>query len=276
MTITALRAGIRAGLIELRQGFTGASLIAQLFWPVATLAAIWFLRDVPISGARLGPLILPSTVGMFVALGMLLTVQQLAADREDGTLLRAKATPNGIRGYLIGKFVNVSATVVIYLLILLIPGALLIGGLSIDAYGLLTLVWVLVLGFIATQALGAVLGASVQSSRGAGILSVPVIGLIAISGIFYPITALPEWLQIIGQIFPVYWLGLGMRSALLPADAAALEIGESWRHLETAGVLGAWAIAGLVVAPILLRRMARRESGSRVAQRRENLQARIG
>ena len=43
-----------------------------------------------------------------------------------------------------------------------------------------------------------------------------------------------------------------------------MEIGHSWRHLETLGVLGAWAIAGLVLAPILLRRMARRESGSSV------------
>ena len=47
----------------------------------------------------------------------------------------------------------------------------------------------------------------------------PMMGLIAISGIFYPITALPGWLQWIAQVFPVYWLGLGMRSALLP-DAA--------------------------------------------------------
>ncbi|HWI30868.1 MAG TPA: ABC transporter permease [Microbacterium sp.] len=276
MTTTAVRSGFRAGLIELRQGFTGTALIGQLFWPVVTLVAIWFLRDLPFSGVRLGPLILPSTVGMFVALGMLLTVQQLAADREDGSLLRAKATPHGIRGYLVGKFVNVSATVVAYLLILLVPGALLIGGLSIDAAGVLTLAWVLALGFIATQALGAVLGASVENSRGAGVLSVPVIVLIAISGIFYPITALPEWLQVVGQIFPVYWLGLGVRSALLPEHAAALEIDQSWRHLETAAVLGAWAVAGLIVAPIVLRRMARRESGSRVARRRESLQQRVG
>ncbi|MCW2880241.1 MAG: type transporter [Sphaerisporangium sp.] len=41
------------------------------------------------------------------------------------------------------------------------------------------------------------------------------------------------------------------------------------RFLETSGVLGAWAIFGFVVAPALLRRMARRESGSSVTPRRE-------
>jgi ABC-2 type transport system permease protein len=75
-----------------------------------------------------------------------------------------------------------------------------------------------------------------------------------------------QWLQWAAEVFPVYWLGLGMRSALLPAS---VEIGDSWRHMETLGVLGAWALLGLLVAPIVLRRMARRESGSAVAARRD-------
>jgi ABC-2 type transport system permease protein len=65
-----------------------------------------------------------------------------------------------------------------------------------------------------------------------------------------------------------------VRSALLPANLAAVEIGHSWRHLATAGVLGAWAIAGLVLAPVLLRRAARRVSGSSVAARRERAMTR--
>jgi ABC-2 type transport system permease protein len=40
-------------------------------------------------------------------------------------------------------------------------------------------------------------------------------------------------------------------------------------------VLGAWAIAGLVLAPVLLRRAARREAGSRVATRRERAITRV-
>jgi len=106
-------------------------------------------------------------------------------------------------------------------------------------------------------------------------ITLPIMGLVATSGIFYPITTFPVWLQWIGQAFPVYWLGLGMRSALLPDALAAVELGGSWRHLETFGVLGAWAVAGLLVAPIVLRRMARRESGSTVAARKEKALQRI-
>ncbi|KQZ07754.1 ABC transporter [Agromyces sp. Root1464] len=275
----ALRAGLGRGLIELRQAFTGMELVNQLLWPVATLAAVFFLRDIAIgsTGYRLGTIILPGALGMFVALGALLVVQQLAADREDGTLLRAKASPNGIRAYLIGKLVQISATILAYLAIILIPGVFLVSGLEIaDPTSWITFAWVLLLGLVATQTIGAMLGSVVATPRGAGYLSLPVLGLIAISGIFAPITGLPDWLQWIAQVFPVYWLGLGMRASFLPDEAAIVEIGESWRHLETAAVLGAWAVVGLVLAPVVLRRMARRESGSSVARRRERAMQRVG
>ncbi|WP_238011838.1 ABC transporter permease [Dactylosporangium sp. AC04546] len=276
--MTTVRSGLTQGLVELRQSFTGAELIGNLFWPVATLVAIFLLRHRHVDGTELGlgTLVLPGVLGMFVALGMLLIVQHLTADREDGTLLRAKAIPDGVRGYLIGKLVTVSATVLAYLAILLVPGALVVDGFRLGDLAWPTLAWVLVLGLVATQSAGAILGALLRSSRGAGMLSVPILGLIAISGIFYPVTALPRWVEWVAQVFPVYWLGLGMRSALLPDAAAAVEIGGSWRPLETAAVLGAWAVAGLLVAPPVLRRMTRRESGSRVAERREQTLQRVG
>lgn len=276
MNATVLRAGLRAGVVELRQSFTGAALVGQLFWPLATLAAIVVLRDRTVAGIALGPAVLTSSAGMFVALGMLLAAQHLAADREDGTLLRARATPGGVVGYLVGKLVLVSASVLAYLAILLVPGALVVGGIAPDARGWLAFAWVLALGLVATQTLGAALGSLVRSSRGAGMLSLPATGLIAISGVFYPVTALAGWVQALAQAFPVYWLGLGMRSALLPDDAAVVEIGGSWRPVQTAAVLGAWAVAGLVVAPLVLRRMARRESGSSVDARRNRLAQQVG
>jgi ABC-2 type transport system permease protein len=99
--------------------------------------------------------------------------------------------------------------------------------------------------------------------------------LTAISGIFYPIAALAGWLQTLAHAFPLYWLGLGMRSALLPDAAAAAEIGGSWRPVETTLVLLAWAVAGLLLAPPILRRMARRESGSAMEERRHRAMQRV-
>lgn len=278
--MTAIRTGWRRGLIELRQSFTNpGELFSHFLWPVLMLVALFFLRDRSFgsTGFALGALALPSILGMNAAMGMVSMSQQLTADREDGTLLRAKAIPNGMVGYLVSKVVSVAGGLLADLAILLIPGLLIIGGLAVDRPGAwLTLLWVLLLGLLATLPIGAILGSVFVSARSQGLIQLPVLGLIAISGIFYPVAALPTWLEWIAQLTPIYWLGLGMRSALLPGEAVAVEIGESWRHLETIGVLGAWAVLGLLLAPVVLRRMARRESGSTVAGRREKALQRIG
>lgn len=276
---TAITSGISRGWIELRQAFSGSELINQLLWPLLTLVAIFFYRNREFhhTGFKLGALVLPSVLGMFIALGMILVIQYLTVEREDGTLLRARATPHGIRAYFIGKLFMTSGCVVAYLAILLIPGAFMVKGLKLDSVGhWATLVWVLLLGLVATQSIGAAVGALVSSPRAAGAITLPVMAVISISGIFYPISALPGWIQTIAQIFPVYWLGLGMRSALLPGEMAAVELHQSWRHLETLGVLSAWAVVGLLLAPLVLRRMARRESGARVAGYREKALQRVG
>jgi hypothetical protein len=181
---TALRAGVHRGLIEWRQSFSGAALIGQLFWPAVTLTAIFFLRDKSFRASRLGlgTLALPGVLGMFTAFGMLLVIQYLSAEREDGTLLRAKAIPNGIRGYLTGKLVTVSATILAYLVILLAGGVFIVHGLDVSGIGSwLTLAWVLAIGLVATQSVGAILGSLISTPRGAGYMSLPVMGLVAIS-----------------------------------------------------------------------------------------------
>ena len=193
-------------------------------------------------------------VGMLVAYNSTIGAAfVIAFEREDGTLLRAKAAPFGMVGYLAGLVLRVPLNTVVSLL------------------------WVLALGLLATVPAGMVFGALARNPRVvAQTVGLGSAGLIAISGIFYPISALPGWLHPIGQVFPFYWLGLGMRSALLPDAAAAVELSGSWQHLETVAVLGAWAVVGLVLAPVVLRRMARRESGASVEAGRQQAAQRIG
>ncbi|MFF0344613.1 ABC transporter permease [Kribbella sp. NPDC004875] len=273
-----IRLGWRRGLIELRQSFTnGPELFSHFLWPVLMLVALFFLRHHGFgsTGLLLGALALPSILGMNAAMGMVSMSQQLTADREDGTLLRAKAVPNGMTGYVVGKVVAVAGGLLVDLAILLIPGLFLVDGIALGSAHWFTLLWVLLLGLVATLPIGAILGSVFTTARSQGLIQLPMLGLIAISGIFYPLTALPGWVGWIGQLTPIYWMGLGMRSALLPPEAVVVEVGESWRHLETAAVLGLWAVAGLLFAPVVLRRMARRESGSKVAERRERALRRV-
>jgi ABC-2 type transport system permease protein len=278
--LTAIRSGLVRGGIELRQTFTNVQDLWNYLFPSAIfLVVMIFMRGstVPGTNMSLSARTLPSVLGMGIAFGGLVTTSMaLIVEREDGTLLRAKAVPNGMQGYLVGKIVLVAGMTLVALCLQLVPGLLLFDGFALGtAQSLLTLTWVIALGLVATLPLGAIVGSLFSSPRSMGIVMLPTMGLIATSGIFYPLTNFPGWLQAIAQVFPIYWLGLGMRSAFLPGDMAAIEIGHSWRHLETLGVLGLWAVAGLVLAPIVLRRMARRESGSSMATRREKAMQRV-
>ncbi|GAA4427012.1 ABC transporter permease [Georgenia halophila] len=270
----AVRAGLSRGLTETRHSLTSAGdIIWYLLMPVIFAAVLLMMQGSTVPGTdfALGAMVLPSLIGMSIAFGGLSgPASVLAIEREDGTLLRAKATPNGMLGYLIGKIVNIALTTFVSLVVLIIPAWTVRDELRAgEPRAWLILVAIFVLGLVATVPVGAALGSLLTKTSQTGLVFMGSMLLIAPSGIFYPITALPEWLQWVGQAFPFYWLGLGARSALLPAEMVTAEIGDSWRTVEMVGALGAWAIAGMVLAPILLRRMARRESGSSVAERRE-------
>jgi ABC-2 type transport system permease protein len=274
-TMAAVRAGLARGRAEFRQTLTNATdLWNYLFPAVVFLVVMFFMKGAKVPGTSfsLGSRTLPSVLGMSVAFSLVTLAMLLAVDREDGTLLRAKAIPNGMLGYLIGKIVLMSGMILIGGVTTLVPSLIMLDGITIDWF---TFAWVVLLGLVAVIPIGAVVGSLFENPRNAGIVMLPMMGLAAISGIFYPISSMPEWLQGVAQVFPVYWLGLGMRSAMLPDAVSVAEIGESWRHLETFGVLMAWAVAGLLVAPMVMRRMARRESGSNVAARRERALQRV-
>jgi ABC-2 type transport system permease protein len=271
----AIALGLRRGwtefVLSLRspqdQGF-------YLFMGVATLGYLWANRNSEVEGTDLllPTVALPSILGALLAFGVIIgPAYALAMEREDGTLLRHKALPHGMPGYVTGQLLYHSLGLVPLLLVILLPGFLLFDGLmSEGASGWLTFGWVLVLGLLATLPIGMILGSVVPSVQKVGTWAMlPVLAVTAISGIFAPIQALWGWLQVVGQVFPTYWIGLGMRSAFLPDAAAAAELGGSWRPGLTVLVLVAWAIFGLLVTPRVLRRMARRQSGSTVQEAKE-------
>jgi ABC-2 type transport system permease protein len=260
--VVALRAGVERGRVELRQSVTSAQdWWGALFVPAISLTVMYLLRgtEVPGTDFSLGSQAVPGILGLNIVLGMTAFALALITDRDDGTLMRVKAIPNGVLGYLTGRVLGRAGMAVASTLVPLVPAAFLFDGLELAAASSwLTLAWVLALGLLATFPLGAALGSLFSNIQALSVIQLPIMVLMAVSGIFYPLTAFPTWLQWVAQAFPIYWLGLGMRSALLPDALAVAEIGGSWRHVETAVALGAWAVLGFVVAPMVLRRMAGR------------------
>jgi len=277
--LSTIRLGVERGWIEYKillrdpQSLVWIVIMFGIF-----LTVLWFQRGVELNGVSLALLTLPSLLGVQIASsGFNDVASQLAFDREDGTLFRAKALPRGISSYFIARVVMIILTSVMYLLILLIPSLLIVPGLvdTISFTDIFTMAWLLVLGLLATAPFGATIGAIVKSSgAGWGMTLLPLVVLTAASGIFYPITALAGWIQVVAQVFPVYWLGLGARSVLAPESAAAMELTGSWRTTETILVLLAWSIVGLIIVPRVLRKMARRTSGSEMQATRDRIMQR--
>lgn len=282
LTVHATRLGLSRGWREFRHSLVA---VQDMSWNIAVSVAftvvLFFQRNSTVDGTdvSLAFSVLPGILGMMVIFSGVQGVgSALAVEREDGTLLRAKAIPGGIVGYLTGRVVSVSLATLLALVTIFVPSLLLVPELATtSAAGWLTFLTVVALGLLATMPWGAIIGSLSTSPQAVfGLVMPPFMGLTAISGIFYPIVAMPGWVQGIAQVFPVYWLGLGVRSAFLPDSAAGAEIGDSWRHAQTVAVLAAWAVVGLALAPGILRRMARRESGSDMEARRHRALQRIG
>jgi ABC-2 type transport system permease protein len=270
----AVRLGLRRGWIEFVQSVRSSQ--DQWFYLFTAFLVVGYLflrRDTEVDGTDLlyPSVALPSILGALVAFGVVVgPAYALAMEKEDGTLLRHKAVPHGLAGYFTGQLVFQTLNLLPQMVVILVPSFLLFENLMADSSGWFTVVWVLLLGLLAALPIGMVIGALVPSAQKVGTWGMlPVMVLAGISGIFYPIQQLWGWVQVVAQLFPMYWLGLGMRSAFLPDSAAALELGGSWRTLETVLVLGAWAVAGAVVTPRVLRRMSRRSTGSQVQAARE-------
>lgn len=260
-----VKLGFERGWIDFKRFVASpGDIIPVLLIGALSLGFLWYQRGDQVNGISLALVTLPSIIGMIVAFSGFSTISSLlTSEQEDGTLLRAKTIPQGIKGYFISRLVFVALTTAIMLLSIL-PALFFVDGVSMNFGQGVELTGILILGFIATVTWGAIVGSLVKSAKDASALMFPTFLIIGISGIFYPITALWGWVQVVAQIFPVYWLGLGARSIILPREAVVNEISGSWRMPEMLAVLAVWAVVGLVVAPRILSRMTRRATGSKM------------
>lgn len=266
------RAGVQRGGIELRQLLRNPKELSGHLTNVAVALAVaaYMSDDVPGTQTPMAHLVLAGFAAyLLFQVGLVNLPQMLVTEREEGALLRLRATPGGIPAYLIAKCMLVVGTAVGTLALLLLSAAVLVDGpLPHGPGGWLTLLWVTTLGLLAVVPLGAAIGAVLPNPREAlALIMLPTMGLLVTSGAVFPITALPVPVQQVASVFPLKWMAQGLRSALFPDAARTAEVAGSWELPMVALVLTAWAVLGFLLAVPLLRRAARRESGSRLSAR---------
>lgn len=206
------------------------------------------------------------TAGM-IASGIVLSSFQslaigIAVERDEGSLKRLRGTPMPPAAFFLGKIGLVLVTSLIQTAVLLLIARLLFGlNLPSTIELWLRFGWIFLVGTTAGTVLGIAYSSVPRSARSAAAVVTPVVIVLQfISGVFFIYSELPGWMQTIGALFPLKWLAQGMRSVFLPSAFQTQEVAGSWQLPQTAFVLAAWAIIGLLVA-LRTFRWARRDAG---------------
>jgi ABC-2 type transport system permease protein len=247
------RVGLSRGQVELKAFFRERQSVVFIF---AMPAVMLVLLGTIFGSQRTGPGV---TIGdLYVAGliggGVMATSYQnlgisIAFERERFTLKRLRGTPMPAAAYFAGKIIQVLVASVAEVVVLVAVGlAFYHLRLPASAMAWWTFVWVFVLGVAACSLLGIAASSVPRSAarNGVAVITLPFVVLQFISGVYVPFYLVPTWLRDIASVFPLEWMCRGMRSVFVP-QAVTLEPGHSWQHGQTALVLSAWLVAGLVL-----------------------------
>jgi ABC-2 type transport system permease protein len=142
----------------------------------------------------------------------------IAVERGQRALLLARATPLRPAVAIVARAVTALAFALLMLLILFAFGVG-VGGIRVDPWTLLDLAGRLLLGSIPFIALGFALGFLVSPTAAAPIINICFLMLSFASGLFVPITALPDFVQTIAPFLPTYRLAqLAWNAVGVPTD----------------------------------------------------------
>jgi ABC-2 type transport system permease protein len=162
----------------------------------------------------------PSILAMSVMQVGIFAAVPLVADREKGILKRLSATP-------LRRWQLVGSNTVMRLLIALVQ-TLIIVGVGIAVFGvemsgsLLLSGSFVALGAVSFLALGYVLASFTKTEEAAnGITQVVQFPMMFLSGVFFPIEAMPSFLQSIARLIPLTYLADALRQVMVGGTAFA-------------------------------------------------------
>jgi ABC-2 type transport system permease protein len=177
-------------------------------------------------------------VSLVTIIGTLVTAQNVAREREMGTLEQLNVTPLSRTAFFAGKMIPAWLTAMLLFCVGLAAGKLLFG---IPLRGP---VWVVILGagVYLTVALGIGLFVSTITRTQQQTMFVAFFILMVyllMSGMFTPLESMPQWAQWIGSATPVRHLVWVMRAVLVRGG----DITTVWREIVGLGLAGAGVMA---------------------------------
>jgi ABC-2 type transport system permease protein len=179
----------------------------------------------------------------------------LAVDRENGILKRTRGTPLPAWIFFAGRIGN-SLVISILMLVFLTALGRIAYGAEIPWERTPAVLATLAVGAAAFSALGIALTAAIPSEDAApAVTNVTVLPLYFLSGVFIPESEIPNGVLSFADAFPIRHFFEAFFTAYAPTTVGS---GFEWGHLA---VVGAWGIAGLLIAIRTFRWAPREESG---------------
>ncbi|HEY7666844.1 MAG TPA: ABC transporter permease [Actinomycetota bacterium] len=174
-------------------------------------------------------------------------------NRDAGILKRIRGTPLPGRSYLSARVIHSMIVGALLVIITLAFGWAFYDGTWPTGLALIQFVTTFLVGSLSFAALALALTAAIPNADAAPpIVNASILPLLFISGIFIPITdETPDWLRIIGDLFPVKHFAEAMRDAYL-SDVTLTRGGVTIHPFDFQWsdvlVIAAWGILGLILA----------------------------
>jgi ABC-2 type transport system permease protein len=162
--------------------------------------------------------------------------------RDAGILKRTRGTPLPAGAYLAGRIIHVLMVAILLVIITSAFGILFYNADVPSGALLLKYLVVVVVGAMSFTALGLATTAIVPNADAAPpVVNAIILPLLFLSGIFIPLgDNAPEWIRVVGRIFPVKHFADAMRAGFYGAPFQFL-----WRDVL---VVAAWGVVGLILA----------------------------
>ncbi len=182
----------------------------------------------------------PSMLGLSVMQVGIFAAIPLVADREKGILKRLAATPLR-RSQLVGSNVLMRLLIALTQAVIIVAVGVAVFGVEVSGSIILSAAFV-VLGAVAFLALGYVLASFTKTEDAAnGLTQVVQFPMMFLSGVFFPIDAMPPVLQTIARLIPLTYLADALRQTMV----GGVPFASLW---VCAGVLLVWLVVCFGIA----------------------------
>ncbi len=190
----------------------------------------------------------PGILAMVVLMTSVMSGVSIVWDREFGFLKEVLVSPLSRSGVIAGKAIGAATIAIIQGAIMLVLAPIL--NVPIDLGTVLALLPLLLILSLSLSGLGLLIGARMRSQQGFQILMQLVIfPMMFLSGIFFPISGVATWLEVLSKLNPVTYGIDAIRQVFLGTEVAGVTVfGHTMSILESALVVAAVGVVLLAAA----------------------------